>query len=155
MTPAATRRLLALALAVTAILGAASALDPDELLEPQRAFQVAARPIDARNVEIGFRIARGYYMYRDRFRFETEAGEVLADAALPPGLVKHDQFFGRTQTYRDHVRIRIPLSEEAYAKRRVKLKVISQGCSDKGVCYVPQEQWVDVRLDSDAPGRSP
>jgi thiol:disulfide interchange protein len=28
----------------------------------------------------------------------------------------------------------------------VKLKVISQGCSDKGVCYVPLEQTVSVTL---------
>ncbi|MGH8705641.1 MAG: protein-disulfide reductase DsbD N-terminal domain-containing protein, partial [Burkholderiales bacterium] len=97
----------------------------------------------------------GYYLYRDRFRFETETGKVLADAELPAGKVKHDQFFGRTETYRDQVRIRVPLSAADIAKRRVKLKITSQGCSDQGVCYIPQEQWVEVKLNSGMPRRSP
>ncbi|MGH8691073.1 MAG: hypothetical protein ACREUS_08595, partial [Burkholderiales bacterium] len=45
----------------------------------------------------------------------------------------------------------VPISPEDAAKGSVNLKVTSQGCSDKGVCYTPLEQLVRVSL----PGSSP
>ena len=146
---------MASALALAASLSPASAADPAALLDPEKAFRISARALDERSVEVVFRIAEGYYMYRDRFRFETETGKVLADAELPAGKVKHDQFFGGSQTYRDRVRIRVPLSAADIAKGRVKLKVTSQGCSDQGVCYIPQEQWVEVKLGAGPSWRNP
>ena len=79
---------------------AMAALSQDDLLEPEKAFQISTRALDERNVDVRFRIADGYYMYRDRFKFETADGKVLADVELPPGKLKKDEFFGETQTYR-------------------------------------------------------
>jgi thioredoxin:protein disulfide reductase len=118
----------------------------DELLEPEKAFRVSARALDERNVEVAFKIADGYYMYRSRFSFATEAGKPLADVEIPRGKIKEDQFFGKQETFRDLVRIRVPVSAEDVAKGTVSLKVTSLGCSDKGVCYVPLEQTVRVSL---------
>jgi thiol:disulfide interchange protein len=42
--------------------------------------------------------------------------------------------------------MRVPVSAEDAVKGDIKLKVTSQGCSDQGVCYVPLEQTVRVRL---------
>ena len=124
----------------------AGAVNPAELMDPQEAFRLTVKGVDKHSAEVEFRIAPGYYLYRDRFRFETESGKAIADAVLPSGKVKQDQFFGRTETYRDHVRIRVPLTDADLGKKRVRLKVISQGCADVGVCYIPQEQWVEVSL---------
>lgn len=137
-------RLLPLLLALVA--GSAPALVHDELLEPEKAFRISARPLDARTVEVEFRIARGYYMYRDRFSFATASGRKLAEVEIPRGKVKEDQFFGKSETFRDLVRMRVPLTPKDSAAGRVTLKVTSQGCSDKGVCYVPLEQDVSVTL---------
>ena len=117
-----------------------------ELLDPTDAFRLSVRGLDAHTAEVEFRIAPGYYLYRDRFSFETESGLKVAEAELPTGKIKEDQFFGRVQTYRDHVRIKVPLTEANLAERKFRLEVNSQGCADIGVCYVPQEQWVDVQL---------
>lgn len=137
--------LLSLGLASTSL-----AISPDELLEPEKAFRISARAIDERNVEVEFKIANGYYLYRDRFSFATESGGPLAEAEIPRGIVKEDQFFGKSETFRDLVRMRVPVSAEDAAKGSVNLKVTSQGCSDKGVCYTPIEQTVRVSLS--APG---
>jgi len=118
-----------------------------ELLEPEKAFRLSIRALDARNVEVRFRIADGYYMYRDRFRFETEGGTLLADAEFPKGQMKEDEFFGKTETYRREVRIRVPVGALEAARGSVRLKVTSQGCADVGVCYVPLVQLVEVPLD--------
>lgn len=138
------RRIVAAAL--LAFAPHAGAVNPGELLDPQDAFRLTVKGIDKRTAEIEFRIARGYYLYRDRFRFETESGKVIADAVLPSGKIKEDPFFGRTETYRDHVRIRVPRTDTELGKKRVRLKVVSQGCADAGVCYFPQEQWVEVKI---------
>lgn len=127
-----------------------------ELLEPDNAFRVSTRAIDERNVEVRFQIADGYYMYRDRFRFETEQGRLLADAEFPKGQMKVDEFFGKTETYRREVRIRVPISAADANRSSVRLKVTSQGCADVGVCYVPLVQTVEVQLAkgvSKAPAR--
>ena len=117
-----------------------------ELLEPDKAFRISTRAIDERHVEVRFQIADGYYMYRDRFRFETEQGQLLADAEFPKGQMKNDEFFGMTETYRREVRIRVPISAADANRGSVRLKVTSQGCADVGVCYVPLVQVVDVSL---------
>lgn len=118
----------------------------DDLLEPEKAFAISARALDARAVEVQFRIAEGYYMYRDRFRFATASGEARAGVEIPRGRIREDAFFGRSETFRGLVKIRVPVSAEDAAKSTVVLKVTSQGCSDKGVCYVPVEQTVSARL---------
>lgn len=123
-----------------------AATQEPELLEPEKAFRISARPIDERSVEVRFQIADGYYMYRDRFKFESTAGKVLADVEFPKGNVKEDPFFGKTETYRREARIRVPVTASDLARGIVKLKVTSQGCADIGVCYVPLEQFVEVRL---------
>jgi thiol:disulfide interchange protein DsbD len=84
--------------------------------------------------------------YRDRFSFATESGKRLADVEIPRGTPKEDPFFGKTETFRRLVRIRVPVSPEDAAKNSIDLKVTSQGCADVGVCYLPLEQTVRVNL---------
>lgn len=137
--------LFAATLALGATPVAAQLFGNPELLEPDKAFRISARALDARNVEVTFQIADGYYLYRDRFRFATADGRPLTGVEIPRGKIKEDQFFGRQETFRDFVRMRVPLSAADAAKGGVKLKVTSQGCSDKGVCYIPQTQDVKVQ----------
>jgi thiol:disulfide interchange protein DsbD len=70
----------------------------------------------------------------------------LGQAQFPQGKVHEDKFFGKTETYRKELRIRLPLA--AAGAERVKLLVTSQGCADVGVCYVPQVQSAELRLAS-------
>lgn len=149
------RLFLSAALALAAAPAAGQLFGTEELLDPEKAFRISARALDERTVEVEFRIAKGYYMYRDRFSFATESGRPLAEAEIPRGKLKEDEFFGKSETFRDLVRIRVPISAEDAGKGSVNLKVTSQGCSDQGVCYVPLEQTVRVSLPDgrSSPGR--
>jgi thioredoxin:protein disulfide reductase len=115
----------------------------DELLEPEKAFRFSARVLEGA-VEVQFAIADGYYMYRDKFRFSTDGNPAvqLGVAELPRGARHKDEFFGDTETYRRQVTIRIPAQGEG----RFELKVVSQGCADLGVCYVPMESQASLQL---------
>jgi thiol:disulfide interchange protein DsbD len=141
------RLLLQLAVALAASPAAAQRFwGEPELLDPEKAFRISARALDRQTVEVEFKIAKGYYMYRNRFSFKTEAGRPLAEVEIPRGKVKEDRFFGKSETFRDLVRIRVPISAKDAAKGSLFLKVTSQGCSDKGVCYAPLEQTVRVSM---------
>lgn len=116
-----------------------AAVANDDLLTPEQAFRFSARIVEPGVVEVRYRIAEGYYMYRDKFQFSAipqSAG--LGKARFPPGKIKEDEFFGRVETYRGEVIIRLPLkSPGAFA-----LKAISQGCADVGICFIPVTQTV-------------
>jgi thiol:disulfide interchange protein DsbD len=116
----------------------------DNLLEPEKAFRFSARALDASTVEVSFAIANGYYMYRDRFQVAVEgSGDArLGRPQFPPGLRHKDEFFGEMEIYRKEVRFRIPVEGSG----RFGLKVVSQGCADVGVCYVPMESSADIVL---------
>ncbi|MBI4205954.1 MAG: protein-disulfide reductase DsbD [Betaproteobacteria bacterium] len=132
------------------LTGQVHAAEP-ELLEPDKAFQFAARLARADAIEVRYQIAPGYYMYRDKFRFSVEpAAAGLGPPRLPPGKVKNDQFFGDVEVYRDEVRILLPLQADGTATA-VVLTAISQGCADVGVCYVPQEQKAELRFAAFSP----
>ena len=120
----------------------------DGLLEPEKAFRFSAQAHDGA-VDVRFTIADGYYLYRDKFRFELQGNPQVRLGApeLPPGQRYKDQFFGDVEIYRKDVRIRVPAQGEG----RFDLKVTSQGCADIGVCYVPMESRATLQL-ADAAG---
>lgn len=115
----------------------------DTFLEPERAFVLSGRAIDARQVEVRFDIAPGYYLYGDKFHFAAE-GVTLGPAVLPKGKIKFDETFQRdVESHRDTIRIVLPVEKAA---GEFKLAVTSQGCADAGLCYPPQEQILAVSL---------
>ena len=76
-------------------------------------------------------------MYRDKFRFTASPQSAgLGEARFPPGKITDDEFFGRVETYRGELVIRLPVR----SSRSITLKAVSQGCADVGVCYVPVTQ---------------
>jgi len=132
------RRLLILVLLLLP-LQAVRAAGEGELLEPDKAFRFSARALDAATIEVRYAIANGYYLYRERFKFAAGPASVkLGSAQFPKGEIHQDEFFGKTETYRKELRIRLPI--EAAGADRVKLIVTSQGCADVGVCYLPVTQ---------------
>lgn len=117
-----------------------------KLLPPEEAFKFAARALDTRTLEATFTIADGYYLYRDKLRFSSDGGVTLAESpTLPPGKVKDDEFFGRVETYRDRVVVKLPLRDAA-PSRSITLVSESQGCADAGVCYPPVSQRVTIPM---------
>ena len=132
------------------LLGLALPVAAQEFLDPLVAFKPEARALDDKTVEVRYSIAKGYYLYRDKFRFAAE-GATLGTPVFPAGKQKHDDNFGDVEVYYKSVAIRLPLS--ANQSGPITLKVTAQGCADAGVCYPPQEQKLSVTLP--APGSAP
>jgi thiol:disulfide interchange protein DsbD len=134
-------------------LTTATALAADaELLPPEQAFRYSARALDSRTLEARFVIADGYYLYRDKFSFAVAPdGAVLGAPELPAGKIKTDQFFGKVETYRGTVVVKLPMGGAA-AGQSVVLTADSQGCADVGVCYPPTRQKLTLALPAAGAG---
>ncbi len=76
---------------------------------------------------------------------------MLGVPELPAGKVKTDQFFGKVETYRGTVVVKLPLAGAA-AGQSVVLTADSQGCADVGVCYPPTRQKVTLALPAAGAG---
>jgi thiol:disulfide interchange protein DsbD len=116
----------------------------EEFLDPDVAFKFSARALDANTLEARWQIADGYYMYRDKFKFEVAGGK-LGSPNLPAGKVKEDENFGKVEIYRKDVRIALPI-QRTPGTTAITLKTTAQGCADAGLCYTPQTTSVSIKL---------
>ena len=135
-----------------------AAVNEADLLEPEKAFRMSTRAVDDRTVEVKFDIADGYYLYRERFKFEAEPGIGGASVKFgtpdfPAGVKKKDEFFGEVETYRKQLIVLLPV-EKTGGGNTLKLVVTSQGCADVGVCYVPMQTRASVKLAGAGSGTS-
>jgi thiol:disulfide interchange protein DsbD len=123
----------------------------EEFLDPMIAFKPTARALDGQTVEVTYEIAKGYYLYRDKFKFAVD-GEVttLGTPQIPKGKEKIDDIFGKVEVYYKTVAIRLPVERASSGPLQLKLNVTSQGCADAGVCYPPQTQPVSLELPDPA-----
>ncbi|GAB4182780.1 MAG: protein-disulfide reductase DsbD [Wenzhouxiangellaceae bacterium] len=150
MKSSITAILLALVLAAVA-LPARALIDESELLDPDDAFAVSASALSRDLLEIRWRIAPGYYMYRHRIGFRAADEQVeFADPQLPDGKRYTDEFFGEVETYRDELRVRLPIQTLPANLQTLAFEARSQGCADVGVCYPPHRQQLQVELPAPA-----
>ncbi|MCP3708261.1 protein-disulfide reductase DsbD [Paraburkholderia sp. CNPSo 3274] len=128
----------------------------DDFLPPDQAFTFSASEAPGM-VDVHFKIADGYYMYRERFAFAARNGTAqLGEAQIPPGHVKFDPTFQKNvETYRGELTIRVPVQK---ASGPFDLAVTSQGCADAGICYPPAQHVYHVSgvaLQAATAGQSP
>ena len=126
------------------------AIGANEPLDPELAYKFSARALDEKTIEARWAIADGYYMYRDKIKFQLEPASdavKLGTPRFPPGKVKDDEFFGRVEVYRKELKILLPIELPADSSATsVLLKANSQGCADMGICYPPLPQQSSVKL---------
>jgi thiol:disulfide interchange protein DsbD len=116
-----------------------------DFLPPDEAFQFTAKAQDAKTVLLQFKAHQGYYMYQERFHFESQTpGVELGKPGFPPAHVIFDKNLGHDVAhYRDLVSIPLPVLK---APASFKMLVTYQGCADAGLCYPPIEKLATVSL---------
>lgn len=136
-------RVCALLLGLTCLSAPAQTPDPAELPPVDTVFQLSASATGRDAIQVRWRIAPGYYLYRHRTAVEALGGFDAGALHIPPGTKGHDEFFGDVETYRDQLQVTLPGTARADT---VALRVKYQGCADVGVCYPPQTRTLSVRL---------
>ncbi len=125
-------------------------------LEPGKAFVFDAKAVDASTIEVHYRIADGYYLYRERFGFELDpaasGGATLGQAVFPKGEIKFDETFQKdVEHYRKDVVVRLPVRG---VTGPLTLRSTSQGCADAGLCYPPQVAEATLAVATSSAGPS-
>ncbi len=127
-----------------------------EFLHPDEAFILTVMPEDSERFQASFRVAEGYYLYRDKTSFSIEGDDAgLMPYELPSGVVKDDPLFGKVQTWSGDVAVDLRLAEASAESSVVALVANYQGCAEKGVCYPPQAKILKVSLGTSELGPSP
>src|SRR5690606_13168994 len=139
-------------LALLLALPAGAAPPPDVELPPvDEVFVLSAQATARDRIELRWRIADGYYLYRHRTSAKADAAFADASLALPDGAKHHDEFFGDVETYRRSL-TGVLAGVPADGATATVLTVKYQGCADAGICYPPQTRTLKVMLPAEAAG---
>ena len=113
-----------------------SLVHAEEFLDPAVAFKPSVKALDGQTIEVSYDIAKGYFLYRDKFRFAVE-GETatLGTPSFPKGKEHSDENFGKVEVYYKKVAVRIPVERTSSGPLPLKLKVTAQGCADVRSCW--------------------
>ncbi|HHX3402289.1 TPA: protein-disulfide reductase DsbD [Klebsiella aerogenes] len=100
------------------------------------------------DLNLSWRIKDGYYLYRKQVTLTTKDAAIV-EPSLPPGEWHEDEFYGKSEIYRQRLTLPITLTQ---AGKAATLTVTYQGCADAGFCYPPETKVVPlsaVLADSD------
>ncbi|HBV4452957.1 TPA: protein-disulfide reductase DsbD [Klebsiella aerogenes] len=100
------------------------------------------------DLNLSWHIKDGYYLYRKQITLTTKDAAIVAPS-LPPGEWHEDEFYGKSEIYRQRLMLPITLTQ---AGKAATLTVTYQGCADAGFCYPPETKVVPlsaVLADSD------
>ena len=120
-----------------------------ELPPVDSVFVLSAQATARDRIEVEWKIADGYYLYRHRTSVKADAAFAGAKLALPTGDKHRDEFFGDVETYRQSL-TGVLAGMPADGAQAVTLTVKYQGCADAGVCYPPQTRTLKVALPAEA-----
>ena len=130
-------------LAALALLAALPSSAADVELPPvDEVFVLSAQATARDRIEVRWKIAEGYYLYRHRTAVNADAGFGGASLSLPKGKAYRDEFFGDVETYR--TALTGVLTGTAGDAASTTLTVKYQGCADAGICYPPQTRTLKV-----------
>lgn len=120
---------------------------PQDALPEDQAFRFEAIALGSGQVLARFTVAPGYYLYRDKTRFTTDApGVAFGAPAWPPAKAHADEHFGEVQVYFQTVEVPLPVIRADGAAQTFTLNAEYQGCKDQGICYPVMRRTVAVDL---------
>ncbi len=126
----------------------------DDPLHPDEAFIFTHLPPEQDKITLQWDIADEHYLYRNKFKFllnEEAQNLSIGTPELPPGKLKEDQFFGTLEVYYGVKTIQLPLIRPSSDASSGILRVIYQGCAERGICYPPITKKIELDLPAFTP----
>ncbi|EJB8474224.1 protein-disulfide reductase DsbD [Citrobacter freundii] len=93
------------------------------------------------DLNLSWQVKDGYYLYRKQISITPSQAET-AEVKLPPGVWHEDEFYGKSEIYRQQLTIPVTVKQAAAG---ATLTVTYQGCADAGFCYPPETKTVPLR----------
>ena len=115
-----------------------------DFLPPEQAFVFSHETYEQQRLPLVWTVAEGYYLYRDKLKFESPDGSaVIGKPQFPPAEEKQDEAFGRVAIYKHELKLALPVIPAAGASK-IQLKITYQGCAEDGICYPPIHQTLSL-----------
>ena len=103
------------------------------------------------DVNLSWQVKEGYYLYRQQIKINP-ANASIAPLQLPKGEPHNDEFYGKSEIYRQHLVVPVTLTQASHG---ATLTVTYQGCADAGFCYPPETRTVPLNAVTQTAQTSP
>ena len=135
--------------AQTSNFGEAQASEPKKFLPAGMAFQMVSRATAPNQYTLTWRIAQGYYLYKDRMKIVASDGAtVSAIKWLTSAQSKDDPNFGQVQVFHNQAIAQVTVNTSNVGAGKATLNVRYQGCAEGGLCYPPVDAQVALNVAS-------
>ncbi|MCK1492166.1 protein-disulfide reductase DsbD [Bradyrhizobium sp. 180] len=108
------------------------------ILGADDAFTLSVERGSPGTIILHWKIATGYYLYREHLAVREMTYDAALPLNLPPGVRRSDRNFGTSEVYRDEVSVLVAPAEQT------TLRVQYQGCKENSICYPPNSKRVDL-----------
>ena len=118
----------------------------NEFLPFQDAYKLSVNFSDD-VLNFDWEIADGYYLYKAKINvFAHDANTQIHNMVFSDSQNKFDEFFNENmEIFYDSATM---TAAYVSSDKILQLKLLSQGCADIGFCYPPQEQWIQINLET-------
>ena len=118
----------------------------NEFLPYQDAYKLSINFSDD-VLNFDWEIADGYYLYKSKINvFAHDANTQIHNMVFSDSQNKFDEFFNENmEIFYDSATM---TAAYVSSDKILQLKLLSQGCADIGFCYPPQEQWIQINLET-------
>ncbi len=92
------------------------------------------------DLTLNWQVKEGYYLYRQQIHVTPNQASI-GPLALPVGETHEDEFYGKTEVYRQQLSLPLDVTQAANG---ATLTITYQGCADAGFCYPPETKIVPL-----------
>lgn len=133
--------------------------EEDEILPPEKAYQLSYSFTDQNVLKLDWKIAEGTYLYNDKisFKLEGDEGIKIGEYKLPKPKTKEngvrpDGTIGDIKIYKTSLNVDVPLLITSTTGGLTNLTVSYQGCAERGICYPPVKTVIPVNFPAQGAG---
>lgn len=129
------------------IFGQFSGDNQSEFLDPEDAFIISVDVVSMDKINVHWKIAEGYYLYKDKFDFSFQDDNItITEINLPEGKHKNDPYFGSVRVNYDEVVAQLSVQKNSESLPSAELFVKYQGCKEDVLCYPPISKTFQIKL---------
>lgn len=115
-----------------------AAAQQSDLLQADEAFRLKAVPAPQGGVIFEWKIAEGYYLYRDHIEAKAADGDTPVSLETAEGTREDDPNFGVSEVYYDKAQASLAAGSAS------EILLTYQGCKKDSICYPPETRRVNI-----------
>ena len=124
--------------AQTANFDPIKAPETKKFLPAAMVFQMTSRASAPNQYTLTWRVAQGYYLYKDQMKIVASDGATVSSVKwTTPTQSKDDPTFGQVQVFHNLAIAVVTVNTSKVTRGQPRLNVQYQGCAEGGLCYPP------------------